>query len=76
MPLGASGSAAGASFFTCPVRVGAGPNVLANRATALVTADDASSCPLLVSAAGSLRLSAGARPSGEQKIVYKPYKIL
>lgn len=68
MPLGASGSAAGASFFTCPdVRVGAGPNVLASRATALVTADDASSCPLLVSAAGSLRLSAGARPSGKHE---------
>lgn len=43
---------------------GVGPKVLANRATALVTADEdeASSCPLL-SAAGSLRLSAGARPS-------------
>lgn len=48
------------------VSVGAGPKVLANRATALVTADDddASSCPLL-SAAGSFRLSAGARPSGK-----------
>lgn len=46
---------------------GAGPNVLANRATALVTADDddASSCPLL-SAAGSFKLSAGARPSGKR----------
>lgn len=44
------------------VKGGAGPNVLANLATALVTADDVSSCPLL-SAAGSFRLSAGARPS-------------
>lgn len=47
---------------------GVGPKVLANRATALVTADDddASSCPLL-SAAGSFKLSAGARPSGKKK---------
>lgn len=46
---------------------GVGPKVLANRATALVTADDddASSCPLL-SAAGSFKLSAGARPSGKR----------
>lgn len=49
------------------VRGGAGPNVLANRATALVTADEeVSSCPLL-SAAGSFRLSAGARPSGKRR---------
>ena len=52
------------------VREGPGPNVLANRATALVTADDVSSCPLL-SAAGSFRLSAGARPSGKQRRIQK-----
>ncbi len=53
-------------FIGLAVRGGAGPKVLASRATALVTADDVSSCPLL-SAVGSFRLSAGARPSGKKR---------
>ena len=63
MPLVISVSWVIAEVFTrLAIIAGVGPNVLANRATALVTADDVRSCTLL-SAVGSLRLSAGARPS-------------
>lgn len=62
MPLADSVVMATAALF-----VSAGPKVLANRATALVMAE-AARCWAWLSAAGSLRLSAGARPSATQAV--------